>query len=167
MNISGHSIFFLLAVIAVAVVLILSEHSLGNRIEYEKRSDDCDSSLWQHVWGSERLKVYDICKTVSGVIEDSKADADGDQHMLLRLDKGYEKFINKRNVKKSNGCLVIEAICVNNITKTKAVKPCEGYVNNVTLPSIGDPVTVTGSYVKDLHKRWMEIHPITKLTIIN
>ena len=128
---------------------------------------ECDSSLWKHIWKSERLEVFDWCKTVTGTIEEIKEDGDGDTHMHLRLDKGQENLVNERNEQKKNGCLIIEAICVNKILKKKAVQPCEGYVNNVLIPSEGSHVKVTGSYVKDSHNGWMEIHPITKLEIIN
>jgi hypothetical protein len=130
-------------------------------------SADCDSSLWKHVWKPDRLEVHDWCKTVTGIIEEINAEDDGDTHMLLRLDKGQEKLVNKRNKKKKDGCLVIEAICVNNIYKKKAVLPCQGYVNNVLIPPQGSHVRVTGSYVNDTSNGWMEIHPISKLEIIN
>jgi len=128
---------------------------------------ECDSALWKHVWKSERLEVFDWCKTVTGVIEEIKEDGDGDTHMHLRLDAGQENLVNDKNAEKKNGCLIIEAICVNKISKKKAVQPCEGLINNVLIPSVGSHVSVKGSYVKDSHNGWMEIHPITKLEIIN
>jgi hypothetical protein len=145
-----------------------------NRIEDSKpennsvvNSSDCDTSLWARVYNPERLEVYNKCVTVTGVIEESAADADGDQHMLLRLDKGYESYINSRNEKKKDGCLVIEAVCVNEVKKKKVGKVCEGYINNVLLPGLGSHVNVTGSFVNDSHNGWNEIHPITKIEILN
>ena len=64
---------------------------------------------------------------------------------------------------KKQGDLVIEAVCINNITRKKAMGACRGYVNHVILPEIGDHVKVTGSYVIDSHNGWAEIHPITKI----
>ena len=83
--------------------------------------------------------------------------------MLLKLDDGYSEFINDRNIKKKSGCLVVEAVCVNNISKKKVGTTCDGYVNNISLPDVGDHVKVTGSYVKDSHNGWMEIHPVSKI----
>ncbi|MEJ7627929.1 MAG: hypothetical protein WKF35_13770 [Ferruginibacter sp.] len=40
--------------------------------------------------------MTDICKTVSGVIEESSTNEDGDQHMLLKLDAGEEGILNKK-----------------------------------------------------------------------
>lgn len=53
-------------------------------------TSDCDNSLWKQVYDPDRLQVLDKCKTVTGVIEESNADPDGDQHMLLKLDKGQK-----------------------------------------------------------------------------
>ena len=130
-----------------------------------KSSNDCDPNLWKYVYNSERLQVLDKCKSVTGTIVESNADEDGDQHMLLNLDKGQENLLTERNMKKKEGNLVIEAICINNITRNKALGACDGFVNNVQLPKVGDHVNVTGSYVIDSHNGWAEIHPITKVSI--
>ncbi len=132
-----------------------------------RKTADCDTTIWSHVYNPERLEVYNACVTVSGVIEESSADDDGDQHMLLRLDTGFESYVNARNIKKKNGCLVIEAVCVNEIKRKKVGSACEGYVNNVLLPGVGAHVKVTGSFVNDTHNGWNEIHPITKIEVIN
>lgn len=123
----------------------------------------CDASLWKFVYNPERLNVLDTCKVVTGIIEESDANEDGDQHMLLKLDAGFEDLLTKRNMKKKQGNLVIEAVCMNNITEKKVGKTCEGYVNHVQIPKVGDHVRVTGSYVIDSHNGWAEIHPITRI----
>ena len=126
----------------------------------------CDTTLWKYVYNPSRLEIVDKCKTVKGVIEESNADDDGDQHMLLKLDVGQESLLTKRNMKKKGGDLVIEAVCINNINKKKVGDACDGYVNHVRLPKVGDHVKVTGSYVIDSHNGWSEIHPISKIEII-
>lgn len=126
----------------------------------------CDPNLWKYVYNHERLQVLDKCKTVTGVIEETNADEDGDQHMLLKLDKGQKDLLTKKNETKKLGNLVIEAVCINNITRKRALGACTGYVNHVQLPKVGDHVSVTGSYVIDSHNGWAEIHPITKIEII-
>jgi len=77
-------------------------------------TSDCDNALWKYVYDPDRLQVLEKCKTVTGVIEESNADPDGDQHMLLKLDKGQKDLINKKNKKKKErgydmraGCLVL------------------------------------------------------------
>jgi len=73
-------------------------------------SSACDPKLWDNVYNPSRLQVMDKCMTVTGTIEETNAEDDGDQHMLLKLDPSYENLINKRNKKKKNGDLVIEAV---------------------------------------------------------
>ena len=123
--------------------------------------NSCDPKLWNFVWDPERLDVLDKCKTVTGVIVEKNADPDGDEHMLLKLDAGQENLLKKKNYTKKNGNLVIEAICINRITRKSAKGICKGYINQVQIPNVGDHIKVTGSYVLDSHNGWAEIHPIT------
>lgn len=126
-------------------------------------SSDCDHTIWKYVYNPDRLEVIDKCKTVTGIIEESDANEDGDQHMLLKLDNGQGELINERNIKKKQGDLVLEAVCANNTTLDKVGNTCNGYVNKIQIPGLGDHVKVTGSYVIDSHNGWAEIHPITKI----
>lgn len=134
----------------------------GTTTPIEKISG-CDGNLWKYVYDPERLQILDKCKIVTGTIEETNADEDGDQHMLLKLDKGQENLLTDRNINKKQGDLVIEAICINNISRKRAVGACTGYINHVELPKLGDHVKVTGSYVIDSHNGWAEIHPITEI----
>ena len=129
-------------------------------------SVDCDTSFWKYVYNPERLEVIDKCKTVTGTIAESNADEDGDQHMLLKLDNGQEQILTKRNYKKKEGDLVIEAVCANKPSLKKVGNTCEGYINKILIPGIGERVKVTGSLVIDSHNGWAEIHPITKIEVI-
>ncbi|MEO6405057.1 MAG: hypothetical protein ABIY51_16105 [Ferruginibacter sp.] len=138
-----------------------SKNVPGNNISY-----DCDTSLWKYVYNRQRLQVMVICKTVTGLIEESSADEDGDQHMLLKLDNGQENLLTKRNIKKKQGDMVIEAVCANNTSLGKVGNTCNGYINKIEIPKIGQHVKVTGSLVVDTHNGWAEIHPITKMEII-
>ena len=134
------------------------------------RSDNtvisCDTSLWNYVYNPGRLQVITKCKTVTGVIEESNADEDGDQHMLLKLDNGQDQLLTKRNRKKKQGDLVIEAVCANKATLKKVGHTCEGYINKIQIPKLGEHVKVTGSLVIDSHNGWSEIHPITKMEVL-
>lgn len=127
---------------------------------------DCDTTYWKYVYNPERLEVIDKCKTVTGVIEESSADEDGDQHMLLKLDNGQEDLLTKKNIKKKGGDLVIEAVCANKPTLPKVGNTCDGYINRIQIPKLGEHVKVTGSLVIDSHNGWGEIHPITKIEIL-
>lgn len=87
---------------------------------------DCDTTLWRYVYNPSRLEVIDYCQTVTGTIEESNADEDGDQHMLLKLDKGQDDLLTKKNMKKQKGDLVIEAVCANKVTLSKVGNTCNG-----------------------------------------
>ncbi|MEP6596434.1 MAG: hypothetical protein ABJA71_10840 [Ginsengibacter sp.] len=145
-----------------------SSSDVAQNIKYttDPDSPDCDTSLWKHVYDPTRLEVVDKCMTVTGVIEESTANDDGDQHMLLKLDAGQENLLKKKNTTKKNGDLVIEAVCINNITNPKVGGTCKGYINHIHLPKVGDHVQVSGSYVIDTHNSWAEIHPISKIEVV-
>jgi len=118
------------------------------------------------VYDPTRLEVIDKCMTVTGVIEESSADDNGDQHMLLWLDEGHDNLLTKKNIQNKTGDLVMEAVCMNNITNPKVGGACKGYIDHVQLPKVGDNVKVSSSYVIDSHNGWAEVHPITKIEII-
>jgi hypothetical protein len=134
--------------------------------ENNKSNVDCDKSYWKYVYNPDRLKVINKCKIVTGVIEESNPDEDGDQHMLLKLDKGQKELLTSRNKEKKQGDLVIEAVCANKTTLKKVGTTCNGYINKIQIPTVGEHVQVTGSYVIDTHNGWAEIHPITKIEVI-
>ncbi len=123
----------------------------------------CDASLWNHVYSPGRLQQLAPCLSVTGVIEESSADPDGDQHFLLKLDPGQDTLVNKRNQKKKNSDLVLEIVCANPTTMRKPREACAGYTNHVALAPVGAHVRATGSYVIDSHNGWAEIHPVSAL----
>ncbi len=126
-------------------------------------STDCDESLWNHVYDPTRLRKLAACVTVTGIVEESAADRDGDQHFLIKLDPGQDALVNKTNRKKKNGDLVVEIVCANPVTLAKAKEACKGYTNRVSVPPVGAHVKATGTYVIDSHNGWAEIHPVSRL----
>jgi len=129
----------------------------------QSASTGCDASLWDRVYSPKRLQQVGTCMSVTGVIAESDADPDGDQHLLLKLDPGQETLVNKRNKKKKDNQLVIEIVCANPTTMKKPQKACAGYTNRIPIPAMGQHVKVTGSYVLDTHNGWMEIHPVSRI----
>ena len=123
----------------------------------------CDASLWNHVYNPTRLQKLSPCITVTGTVEESSADDDGDQHFLVKLDPSQQNLVNKRNQKKKNGDLVGEIVCANPVKLKKAKAACAGYTNPIAIPKVGDRVRMTGTYVIDLHNGWAEVHPVSKL----
>jgi hypothetical protein len=115
------------------------------------------------VYSPKRLQQVASCLTVTGVITESDADPDGDQHFLLRLDPGQDTLVNKRNQKKKGGAMVLEIVCANPTSMKKPKSACAGYTNPIAILPVGTRVRATGTYVLDSHNGWMEIHPVSKL----
>lgn len=129
----------------------------------QSNATGCDASLWDHVYNPTRLQQLATCVSVTGTIEESSVDDDGDQHFLLKLDPGQDTLVNKRNDKKKSGDIVLEIVCANPTTMKKARSACAGYVNPVAILPVGAHVRATGTYVLDTHNGWVEIHPVSKL----
>ena len=170
-------IVFLLSIIIVGKILINHQHSSfaseknipagvsGIENKYSSTADPCDASLWNHVYHSYRLQVIKSCLTVTGTVDVVRNEKDGDEHILLHLDAGQENLLNNKNIEAQKGDLVLEPICAKAVTQEDAIGPCSGYLNNVQIPNAGDKVSVTGAYVLDKEHGWMEIHPVTSITI--
>ena len=148
--------------LAVFGVLLLAAISSGARPP-RSAAAACDASLWNHVYNPKRLQIVNQCITVTGIVRESTPDEDGDQHFLLKLDRGQDQLLKKRNVTKKNGALVVEIVCANRTKLKKAKAACAGYTNRIPLPAVGSHVKVTGSYVIDTHNGWAEIHPASQV----
>lgn len=157
-------VFGLGAVIGLAALLTSASGFAYARTRSEETS--CDASLWKRVYNPGRLTQLNACTTATGVIAESHADDDGDQHFLLDLDKGQKDLLNKRNKKAKKGDLVVEIVCVNPIKLKRVKHTCDGYRNAVYVPRVGAHVRVTGSYVIDGHNGWAEIHPASRIELI-
>lgn len=139
--------------------------SVADKNEYSSAADPCDPSLWNHVYDSYRLQIIIACLTVTGTVDAVRNEKDGDEHILLRLDAGQENLLNAKNISDQKGDLVLEPICVKTVTQADAIAPCSGYLNHVQIPYAGEKVSVTGAYVLDKDHGWMEIHPVTAITV--
>lgn len=127
----------------------------------------CDQSLWNRIYNPQRLQVVESCKTVTGIIESKRVEADGDYHIRLKLDPQYANLINQANVNGQLGDLVVEPICMNRVTQLDAISACQNFRQSIDIPPVGSHVQVTGSYVLDKeHGSWAEIHPVTSITKI-
>jgi hypothetical protein len=127
----------------------------------------CDESLWNHVYHPERLQIVDRCKTVTGVIESKKPEADGDFHIRLKLDPQFSNLINTANVNGQLGDMVVEPVCQKVITQLDVISACLNFHQDINIPTVGSHVNATGSYVLDReHNGWAEIHPVTNIVKI-
>ena len=116
-----------------------------------------------YIYSPDRLTVLSGCIHVSGVVEKIRNEADGDLHILLKLDAAYASLLTPANSKEL-GDLVIEPVCIKTPTQADAILPCSQDPNPLTvLPAVGDRVWMEGRYVLDKdHGGWAEIHPLAR-----
>lgn len=136
----------------------------------------CDETLWSHVYHPTRLVVKQPCATVTGTIVDAskgaepdgvRHEADGDTHGWLKVDPGFEDLLNPGNLSNEGGNLVFEIVCEFKVTQADAIPACTNFKNAIKIPPVGSHVQIVGSYVRDTnHAQWMEIHPVTSITVI-
>ena len=117
-----------------------------------------------HVYNPQRLHLLAACTRVTGTIAAVRAEADGDLHVLLRLDAGQERYVNAKNIGDEQGDLVLEPVCVKAVTQADAVTACAGYVNPLVVPAVGTHTAVTGAWVLDTDHGWLEIHPVASFS---
>jgi hypothetical protein len=127
--------------------------------------DGCNPALWKHVYHAYRLHVISSCRTVTGTVEDVRQEPDGDTHILLKPDPQYAGLVNAGNTEREHGDLVLEPVCAGYVSQADAVTACHGFTSGVRSVSAGDRIRVTGSYVLDADHGWMEIHPVSRITV--
>lgn len=136
----------------------------------------CDDTLWNHVYHSQRLVVKQPCLVVTGTVVDAtngkepdgvRHEPDGDTHGWLKVDPGFEDLLNAGNLNNEGGNLVFEIVCRFPVTQPDAKAGCTNFSSNIQIPPVGSHVQIVGSYVRDTyHAKWMEIHPVTSITIV-
>jgi hypothetical protein len=120
--------------------------------------------------------VKQQCATVTGTIVDATAgkqpdgvrhEADGDSHGWLKVDPEFENLLNAGNLSDEGGNLVFEIICKFRVSQQDAKAACTNYTDQVSLPPVGSHVQIVGTLVQDsFHAQWMEIHPVTRITVL-
>ena len=140
-------------------------------------STGCDATLWDHVYNPQRLIVNQKCISVTGTIVDAtngkrsdgvRQEPDGDTHGWLKVDPQFKNLLNPGNMSDEGGNLVYEIVCKFKVSQAGAKGACPlTYHTPVQLRAVGSHVQIVGSYVQDTnHAKWMEIHPVTQITVI-
>ena len=125
---------------------------------------NCDQSLWQHIYNPNRLQIVNPCMSVTGTIDSIRVEKDGDYHIRLKVDAQFSNLINQANIEGQYGDLVLEPICQKPVKQPDAIAACANFHQNINIPPVGSHVNVTGSYVLDKeHGRWAEIHPVNSI----
>jgi hypothetical protein len=142
-------------------------HRLTSRQAAARNPGACDPSLWRAIYHPYRLHVVAACKTVTGTVDSVRSEPDGDVHLLLKLPSSRSGLLNNGNFSDTHGDLVAEIICVGTVTQVDAESACAGHVNQVAVPSVGERITISGTYVLDADHGWMEIHPVSRLSVLS
>ena len=126
----------------------------------------CNPELWAHVYDPARLKIVDMCRTVTGIVTDLHPNEDGDIDIRLAVDAPFASLLNAGNMSGLNGHLQLEPICQTTPAVRDAEDACGSFVWSVLRPSPGQHISVTGSYVLDTNHGWMEIHPVSVIQLL-
>jgi len=95
-------------------------------------------------------------------------EADGDTHGWLNLDVQFKSLLNGGNMSDEDGNMVFEVVCMFQVSQADAKAACPPtFHSQVQLPPVGSHVRIVGTYVQDTnHAQWMEVHPVTSITVI-
>jgi hypothetical protein len=94
-------------------------------------------------------------------------EADGDTHGWLKVDAEFENLLNAGNMSDEGGNLVFEIVCRFPVSQQDAKAACANYTDQVSLPPVGSHVQIVGTLVQEsFHAHWMEIHPVTRITVL-
>jgi hypothetical protein len=153
---------FIRAIIIIAAgTIVISPSWL-----YNANAQQCDQSLWQHVYrAQQRLQVIKPCITVTGIIDEIRThEADGDFHILLHLDPQFSNLLVPAN-QREHGDLVLEPVCQHTPTAPNAIAACKNFHQDINIPDVNAHVAVTGAFVRDKEPGhgWTEIHPVTSI----
>ena len=100
------------------------------------------ASVLTGVYEPSRLAVLNPCQSFSGTVDHVTPMLDGDYHVDLMSDPGYEWLLNGAN----EGLLVVE------------IMPRD--LGRLAVPSAGEHLKLAGAYVNDTETGWNELHPV-------
>lgn len=155
-----------LSIILLATVVIVAGVLYSSGFFNSPVKSSCTSDSLDHVYNPDRLEVLSACQTVSGTVEKVIQEADGDTHIRLQVDSGYENLLNQANYDYQYGTLVLEIVCAYPVTQQDAIAACSGYSNSIAMPSVDAHISLQGQYVTDLDHGWNEIHPVFSIQVL-
>jgi PASTA domain len=104
----------------------------------------CPANPLRGVYHPYRLSVLKACQWFAGAVVAVRPEDDGDYHVDIRPNKGYGEFLDSGDVNRQHGGLLIE------------IMPGQ----KMPIPSVGDHVSVFGTWVYDTDHGWNELHPL-------
>jgi hypothetical protein len=104
----------------------------------------CPSNALLGVYHAYRLTVLGTCTWFVGIVVKVTGEKDGDYHVNVAPDIGYSAFLNSGDRDHQGGALVTEIM--------------KGQV--LPIPSVGEHISLFGTWVLDENHGWNEMHPI-------
>ncbi|MGH2458020.1 MAG: hypothetical protein ACRDIY_04055 [Chloroflexota bacterium] len=126
-----------------------------------------------NVHDSRRLLVVTSCQSVIGVVRQVRVEDDGDVFVNLSLEAPERVLLNRGNLTRQRGTLVLEIVPADQPGCLVGVPPRQpfgtasfGICTGASLPTpaVGSAIEAIGPYVLDTNHGWMEIHPVWSLT---
>lgn len=153
------------AVVVLAAVAVSLWTSRGGAADpAADATSPCGAHPFEHVYHPNRLKVLAKCRTITGTIDFIRREPDGDLHIRLHVDDA--SLLDQKNIDEQHGDLVIEPMCVHEVTQEDAKDACRGYQSDIVVPAVGTRVSETGPWVLDQPHGWNEIHPIVAMAAL-
>ena len=112
--------------------------------------------------------MVEKCITVTGTIDHIKREADGDDHIQVKVDPPFDRLLNDSNIQVQAGALVVEPVCEGPVAQADAMAACRDFHSPVRIPTGSQQVKILGSFVLDTEPDhgWTEIHPVTCITTL-
>jgi len=127
---------------------------------------ECGSNGWQCVYSPQRFVILEPCVTVRGVVTDARYALDGDAIVYLRLDPEYAHLSNQRNSEGlGKDMMELEIVCRHPVFRFFVFR-CWKCGSKMRVPRVGDHIEADGIYVQDKRHRHMELHPVTRITML-
>jgi hypothetical protein len=146
---------------------------LSNKNILANANSKCNESLWKFIPTPSRLRIVNPCISITGIVDVIRLHPpDGDTNLGIKLDSQYNGMLTKANYsnKLMHGDMWVEMICQHKNVSDNPIKKggCKGYNGpHFIVPSKGEHVNITGSYVLDIREGGhAEIHPVSSINVI-
>jgi len=104
---------------------------------------------------------------VRGVVTDARYALDGDAIVYVRLDPEYAHFSNQRDYERlGKDMLELEIVCRHPVLRFFVFR-CWTCGSRMRVPRVGDHIEADGIYVQDTRHWHMELHPVTRITVLS
>jgi len=120
------------------------------------------------VYQPDRLKVLEPCAHAEGVVVAVVHEPDGDYHVWVDIESGYQRLLNSENHFQGRAALLAEITpdCPLTTNPPNAAAAARCPESKLTIPKPDEHIAIDGPWVLDTNHGWNEIHPVDTLTIL-